>query len=230
MADERDPQVSKRYRELGAEEPPRALDERILAASRQGLRKRSWYGPVAIAAVLTLAVAVTVQVEREKPDEFAAQAPAPAQAPARKEEAPPPKPAPRPVKPPQEAPPSPATSGFTPEPPQATAPQASADSVRELAKTNEAEAAGKGARSRESAAVGGVQTEQRAMRRDAPAPSASASAPRIHVDPERWLETIAELRRDGRHEDADKMLAEFRRQYPDYKLSDEMRAKVEKRE
>ena len=53
MADERDPDISRKYRELGAEEPPRALDERILAASRQELRKRNWYGPVAIAAVTT---------------------------------------------------------------------------------------------------------------------------------------------------------------------------------
>ena len=38
MADPRDPQVSRRYRELGAEEPPHALDEAILAASRNGER------------------------------------------------------------------------------------------------------------------------------------------------------------------------------------------------
>src|SRR5262245_37796676 len=70
MADERDPQVSQRYRELGAEEPPRALDDAILAASRRSVaRKKSWYAPVALAATLTLVVAVSVQVERQQPHE-----------------------------------------------------------------------------------------------------------------------------------------------------------------
>ena len=46
--------------------------------------------------------------------------------------------------------------------------------------------------------------------------------------PEQWLERIAELRKQGKHEEADKALAEFRRAYPDYRLSEEMRAKVEK--
>lgn len=47
--------------------------------------------------------------------------------------------------------------------------------------------------------------------------------------PEQFLEQIAELRRQGRHEEADKALAEFRQRYPDYALSDEMRAKVERK-
>jgi len=42
------------------------------------------------------------------------------------------------------------------------------------------------------------------------------------------LERIARLRAAGRHEDADKALAQFRKRYPDYRLSDEMKAKVEK--
>ena len=63
MTDEK--KISDRYRELGAEEPPRALDEAILAASRRRPARR-WLGPVAAAAVLTLVVALTVQVERNK--------------------------------------------------------------------------------------------------------------------------------------------------------------------
>ena len=65
-----DPQVSAAYRELGAEKPPRALDDAILAAARReaggrpgapgrGARNR-WYAPLAAAAVLVLAVAVTL--------------------------------------------------------------------------------------------------------------------------------------------------------------------------
>ena len=47
--------------------------------------------------------------------------------------------------------------------------------------------------------------------------------------PDAWLERIAELRKQGKHEEADKALAEFRQRYPAYVLSDEMKAKVEKK-
>src|SRR2546425_6008918 len=79
MTDERDPKVSRRYRELGAEDPPAGLDAGILAASRHAVEtrlaplvaptgRRRWYFPVAAAAIITLAVAVTVHVERQQPD------------------------------------------------------------------------------------------------------------------------------------------------------------------
>jgi len=51
----------------------------------------------------------------------------------------------------------------------------------------------------------------------------------VQLSPERWLVEIAELRRQGKHEEADKALAEFKRRYPGYRISDEMRAKVEKK-
>jgi len=67
MADER--KISERYRELPREEPPRRLDDAILAAARAGApRKRRWYIPLAAAAVLVLAVAVAIQVDRGPPD------------------------------------------------------------------------------------------------------------------------------------------------------------------
>jgi hypothetical protein len=72
-------QVSQRYRELGAEEPPRALDAAILAAAHResGARpaplvspgaRRTWYLPLAAAAVIMLSVAVTVHMQQEQPD------------------------------------------------------------------------------------------------------------------------------------------------------------------
>ncbi|HEY5898562.1 MAG TPA: hypothetical protein VIV54_13420, partial [Burkholderiales bacterium] len=60
----------------------------------------------------------------------------------------------------------------------------------------------------------------------APTPSARAAPPE---KPEPWLERIAELRSRGRHAEADRQLAEFRRAYPSYVLSEIMRERVEGR-
>jgi len=76
---DRDPDISRRYRELAREEPPRALDEAILAAARRDLEthlaplvaptgRRRWYVPVAAAAVIVLSAVVTLQIQREQPD------------------------------------------------------------------------------------------------------------------------------------------------------------------
>ena len=47
--------------------------------------------------------------------------------------------------------------------------------------------------------------------------------------PERWLERIAEMRRQGRHDEADKALAEFRKRHPNYKIPEAMLERVERR-
>src|SRR5260221_10419206 len=76
---EEDLEVSRRYRELGREDPPRALDDAIRAEARRSAAshpaplvpptgRSRWYFPVAAAAIIVLAVAVTVQMEREQPD------------------------------------------------------------------------------------------------------------------------------------------------------------------
>ena len=67
---ESDDKLSRRYRDLGAEEPPRALDEAILASARRAVAPRStqrWAMPVSIAAVLVLAVGVTLRMQQEQP-------------------------------------------------------------------------------------------------------------------------------------------------------------------
>lgn len=46
--------------------------------------------------------------------------------------------------------------------------------------------------------------------------------------PEQQLEHIAELRAKGRHEEAERELAAFRRAFPDYRISAEWRRKVER--
>jgi hypothetical protein len=47
--------------------------------------------------------------------------------------------------------------------------------------------------------------------------------------PELELERIAQLRREGRHEEADKALAEFRKRHPDYKIPEKTLERVERR-
>jgi hypothetical protein len=64
--------------------------------------------------------------------------------------------------------------------------------------------------------------------------AARAAAParmqqKLADTPERELERIAELRAQGRHDEADKALAEFRKRNPDYVIPEAMRARVERR-
>jgi hypothetical protein len=47
--------------------------------------------------------------------------------------------------------------------------------------------------------------------------------------PEKELERIAELRKQGLHEEADKALAEFRKRHPDFKILPAMLERVERR-
>ena len=82
-----DDDISRRYRELPREEPPRHLDDAIRAAARRAVQTRPaplvvptgrqrWYFPLAAAAIIVLAVAVTMHVEREQPAEEIVTAPA----------------------------------------------------------------------------------------------------------------------------------------------------------
>jgi hypothetical protein len=48
--------------------------------------------------------------------------------------------------------------------------------------------------------------------------------------PEKWLERIAELRRAGKHDEADKALAEFRLRHPGYRIPEPMLEKVERKD
>ena len=81
-----DDDISRRYRELPLEEPPRHLDDAIRAAARRAVHTRPaplvvptgrqrWYFPLAAAAIIVLAVAVTMHVEREQPGEEIVSAP-----------------------------------------------------------------------------------------------------------------------------------------------------------
>ncbi len=212
MAD--DAKVSQRYRELATEEPPRALDEPILAAARRSARPwtQRWAVPLSLAAVVVLSVAITLRIQHEQPGielpeavpkETAAAAPKAA------------------------APASPAPVEETPRRPKPMArkePEAFPSAMQDKA------AAEKPAASAAAPAPAPA---------SAPAPAASGAAARqaepaaparlMAETPERELERIAQLRRDGKHDEADKALAEFRKRYPDYRMTDALRERVERR-
>ena len=63
----------------------------------------------------------------------------------------------------------------------------------------------------------------RAMQRE------RVAAERVVATPEQELERIADLRKQEKHDEADKALAEFRKRYPDFKLTEAMRERVERR-
>jgi len=212
MTDERDPKVSRRYRELGSEEPPTALDAEILAASRRAAEtrlaplvvptgRRRWYFPVAAAAIITLAVAVTVQVERQQPDAES-------------------------ITPPPPSTPESRTDAL--EAKKDSAPQA------ELRKAKPAEqpaASAPAARLKQppqSPQNSQAQPESRVRSAESGTPARLLGQVAKADSPEAALERIAELRRQGRHDEADKALAEFRRRYPDYRIAEEMLKKVER--
>jgi hypothetical protein len=73
------------------------------------------------------------------------------------------------------------------------------------------------------------------VQQDAARSSARDTAPggpavSAYIDsPERFLDRIAELRKEGRHNEAEQLLAEFRQRYPDYRISKEMLEKVERK-
>src|SRR5258706_12110250 len=268
MADERDPKVSAAYRALGAEEPPRALDDAILAAARrksgagpaplaQRTGRQRWYAPLATAAVLVLAVAMTLNMQSERPGiespvpQAAAPAPAADRAVAKQSELE----ADTRAKLEVAAPVAAEKSTLTQR--KATRPAAVAD-ARVARSKDDAAAAGEpnpfmaekpalaGSASSEvsrnvaPSAAGSMsqpleKRAESAERADRGAGAAPAAAParlqaqKVADTPERELERIAELRAQGKHDEADKALAEFRKRNPDYRISEAMRARIERR-
>ena len=264
MADERDPKLWQHYRELESLEPPRELDQKILAAARRTTEgahaplvapagRHRWYYSLAAAAVLVFAVALTMHIERQQPDPEAA---APPSAPTPKAETrgvikgkPPAAPAelaraPAFAPDPQSQTVAPESAGAAPaaadqaapaSPAVRQEPRAASERVDEMRARREASSAQRAAtaaaKPAPSAAPAPAEAQVRARKevsaaQQYAAPAASAPAPAVALaapeKPERWLERIAELRSRGKHEEADKALAEFRRAYPEYRLSEVM--------
>jgi ribonuclease E len=206
---ERDEKVSAGYRALGGEEPPRALDEAILAASRRSPTR--WRLPLSVAAVLVLAVGVTLRLLPQRPDAESValapqvmetprpKAPAPAAAPAREQ----PKPAARAAAAGQGG--MRAEIGAKPGETTAARDSVAADAARSAPASAPAlAAAGTAAESRVGAAT-------------------AAKFAQSPLTPEAWLARIAELRKQGRKREADESLAEFRKRYPAYRIPEPLR-------
>ena len=221
MTDERDPRLSQHYRGLEPLEPRAELDTPILASARRAVNRRRnqrWYYSLAAAAVFVLALALTLQIERRPPEPEAAsqvsQGPV-LQAPQ------PPAAAPAPiVLEPQRASPR-AEEATAPAEERALPPPAARPQRRDLAS-----GARPAADAVEPAAAAAKPAPPVAA---APGPERPMAARAAPEKPDRWLERIAELRSRGRHEEADRQLAEFRRAYPNYPLSEVMRERVEGR-
>ena len=214
-----DAKVSARYRELAREEPPRHVDDAILAAARRATTsrpaplvapsgRRRWYVPVAAAAIIVLAVAVTVHVERQQPDfEVAEQQAAPVQTPVTE-------PAPKRD---SSAPTELQKSQTSSSQPAAPAPK-SGEPLAGLRESQRSDTAPSAAQAR---------PEARAMRSERAAEQKVIGL--VAASPEQWLQGIADLKRQGRNEEAEDQLAEFRKRYPDYRIPEAILEKFEKR-
>jgi hypothetical protein len=214
------------YRALGAEEPPRALDEAILRAARRPSRTwvQRWSVPVSLAAVVMLSVVVTLRIQHEQPG--IEQAPVQEKVPAgNKTDA---RPAPAPAAPAQVRKEAAATK---PVPPSPAAPQPFPSAMQD--KTAEPPAASAaGAASAEGTLSRGVADAARAPEaRPAPAAARLMSAEKTvqGETPEQELDRIAKLRAEGRHDEADQALAEFRKRLPDYRIPDALLLRIERR-
>ena len=255
MTDPGDP-LSRRYRELAREEPPAALDAAILAASKNRVRPSSrWMVPTSIAAVLVLGIGVSLRMQLEEPGiETSVPASTPAQYP---KPAPAPQAAPKelaaeptaaspmaeqrtavakkPQRPPgSAAKPDAKRRDAVPEPnPFTDAPivvqQAPAGTTSPAAPFA---AAPPPARADES--VPSADALQPRAKREAASAELGVQALRKSLaaadpDPLRELERIAKLREAGNHPEADRLLEQFRRSHPDFRIPEAMWERVKRR-
>ncbi|HXZ52547.1 MAG TPA: hypothetical protein VEH51_11145 [Burkholderiales bacterium] len=204
MADHEDRKLSERYRELGREEPSQELDTKILAAARARPGLRRWALPLSIAAVIVLSVTVTLEVQREpaRPEnrvEFQKELKIEPKAAPAEQSVAPAAGAPAAA---QMAPPAPALE-------------------RRVEDSMNTPTAGR--LSREAA------DRERFERAASAAAEERARQLGAAESPERWLERIAALRRAGQDDEADRLLAEFRRRFPDYRIPEATLKRVERR-
>ena len=230
--------LSAAYREARGEEPSADLDEVLLERARREMHlgpkvawspfTRSWSLPLALAAVLVVSVTVTLVLHEQTgeplpvPAKPAAEAPAPGPdlAPAKKMA---PAPAARPAPVPGEAP----EGARAPAAPVPFPAEDNAPVPREQRAT--ATESGPAASTERPAAIPALQDAPRAQAlekqaAEVPAVRAKTEAARqklakdddLGADPDAWARRIEALRKEGRNAEADALLAEFRKRFPDY--------------
>lgn len=224
-----DSELSRAYKEAAGEKPPAALDAAILQEARRAVDHggrvarspfaRTWLVPASLAAVLLLTVGLVTFVSRESGE---ALSPAggprraleadrlPSQQPRSKLEAQ------APAAPLAEEPALmmqqkvPAEKKAAPAPPPAkmrTDAPASVTPAMVPAESTE--------RMRARDEVGGQGNEDKREQRP---PAALTATEMRALSPEEWLKRIAQLREQGKHDEAEASLAAFKKRYPDYPI------------
>jgi hypothetical protein len=230
MTEARDPKVSGAYRKLAREEPPAAVDRRIAAAAREALEvrpaplvaptaRRAWYVPLAAAAVILLAVAITWHIQLEQAGLDGEGAPAQAAA----KDAVAAAPSSAAAVPAGEAAAQRAEASSAAARKAATRPSAPVPRRDEGGQRAPAAATPDAPRAPTGPATQPMpQSAEEAREQTQPHAQAARGREQADEPPEKWLERIAELRRAGRHEEADKALAEFRKRHPDYRVPESL--------
>lgn len=242
----RDAGVSGFYRSAADDAPSAAVDAAILKAARDAVAPaiapvRPWWKrlivPAGVAATALFAVMLSLTMARHPADlaETLPQQAAPSPA------AVPPTPA-SPVPTLKGSADQPALAKEAPAimpPPRAAAPaekkakaEQASPPMRDVQAPQAAPAAPVSLENRMAAPAARVESQgagegvpaERARAASAPAPLSEAAAKRMPPRSEIvWLEEIRQLRRQGRHEEASRRLAEFRLAYPDYVLPDDLK-------
>lgn len=222
--------LSSLYAQSTTDEPPSAIDKKILQAGRNAIEKKtggtgpfsgSWKIPVALAAVLVLAVGVSITLERKtgsalyRVERYAPEASSPSPAarssPAKKKEversrqsggAQPKQPSAEPML-------ETAPTGKDQESKPAPSEPAAADVMQAPGKPEAEQVAPAGN------AAAGLMKQQEAETKSAEPMQPEAAA--------RWLQSIRDLVKQNKTAEAKQQLADFRRVYPEYPLPEELK-------
>jgi len=239
MNEPRDQELSRLYRETETLEPPRRIDDAILAASRRtadsrprpvraGLVRRL-SAPMALAATVLLTFTVTLMVFQDAPEADKAQTGMRAGGADSRAE--------KPV--PAEANSARAPQAESRRDAPSTQPREATDALGKRQGLQESQESQEPRRARESEPTRAARAMQAAPYPRAGSRQEAASTPRSaggvgalagrsadeakERSPEKWLEDIRKLKTQGKTPEAERELAEFKKRYPEYRLPEDLR-------